>query len=232
MPGTIVRALRDAESNNPVLMIDEIDKMGADFRGDPASAMLEVLDPQQNASVPRPLPRPALRPVARPVHHDREPAGDDPAAAARPDGDHPARRLHGGREGADREALPRPAPARAERADEGEAGVRAGGAARADRRLHARGGRARARAADRVDLPQGGARPRRGQDAQAHDPQAPGARPARPARSSSRTSAGAPTIRASRPDSRGRRWAATCSSSRRRRSRARASSRSPASSAT
>jgi ATP-dependent Lon protease len=50
MPGTIVRALRDAESNNPVLMIDEIDKMGADFRGDPASAMLEVLDPQQNAA--------------------------------------------------------------------------------------------------------------------------------------------------------------------------------------
>ena len=50
MPGTIVRALRDAESHNPVLMIDEIDKMGADFRGDPASAMLEVLDPQQNSS--------------------------------------------------------------------------------------------------------------------------------------------------------------------------------------
>ena len=45
---TIVRALRDAESNNPVFMIDEIDKMGTDFRGDPASAMLEVLDPEQN----------------------------------------------------------------------------------------------------------------------------------------------------------------------------------------
>ncbi len=48
MPGTVVRALRDAGSRNPVFMIDEIDKMGADFRGDPASAMLEVLDPAQN----------------------------------------------------------------------------------------------------------------------------------------------------------------------------------------
>jgi ATP-dependent Lon protease len=50
LPGTILRAMRDAGSNNPVLMIDEIDKMGADFRGDPASAMLEVLDPEQNST--------------------------------------------------------------------------------------------------------------------------------------------------------------------------------------
>jgi ATP-dependent Lon protease len=50
MPGSIIRALRDAESMNPVLLIDEIDKLGADVRGDPASAMLEVLDPAQNCT--------------------------------------------------------------------------------------------------------------------------------------------------------------------------------------
>jgi len=50
MPGTVIRALRDAETRNPVFLIDEIDKMGMDYRGDPASAMLEVLDPEQHSS--------------------------------------------------------------------------------------------------------------------------------------------------------------------------------------
>ena len=180
MPGSIVRSLRDAESRNPVVLIDELDKMGADYRGDPASAMLEVLDPAQNATfrdhyldLPFDLSKVLFICTANQLE-------TIPRAAARPDGRDPALGLHRRREVPHRPALPRAAPARGPRPHEGAVLDQRRRAQARPARVHARGGRSRARAADRRPRPQSGDADGAGQGAAREDRRGEGARVARP----------------------------------------------------